>query len=78
VHRGTKDPVQLRIAIDSFKAGPEAEVWSLSADVPWAANSLRAPQAVSPKISATRVIDNTLAIELRPYSVLRIRVPAGK
>ena len=73
VNRGTS-AVRLTVHLVGFSPRPQAEVWSLSAAVPWAANSLESPQAISPILGSTTVLSNSLSLELRPYTVLRVRV----
>jgi alpha-N-arabinofuranosidase len=75
VHRGTKDPIDLTIDLAGFKAAGKAEVWQLTADVPWAVNTLEAPEAVKPSTSFAEVKDNRLTVTLRPYTVMQLRLP---
>ncbi|MEP0844684.1 MAG: hypothetical protein HRF43_18445 [Phycisphaerae bacterium] len=75
VHRGTAGPAVVAVELMDFAAGDRAEVWTLSADVPWAANSLRDPEAVRPATSEAAVARNVLTVTLRPFSVARVRVP---
>jgi alpha-N-arabinofuranosidase len=76
VHRGTSGPIDLAVEIDGFKPAATAEVRSLSADVPWAANSLDAPEAVRPADSQIGVQAGKLRLTIKPYTVLRITVRA--
>jgi alpha-N-arabinofuranosidase len=74
VHRGSAGPIRLRIALDGFPAGPTAEVRVLSAAVPWASNTLAAPAAVQPADLSAEVREGKITLEIKPYSVLRVRV----
>jgi alpha-L-arabinofuranosidase len=76
VHRGTAGPVGLEVRLEGFKPSNTAEVRALSADVPWAANTLENPDAVKPVDSTVSVRDGKLSLDLRPYTVLRVRIPA--
>ena len=78
VHRGTSDPVRVAIEVDGFKAADKADVTSLSADVPWAANTLETPEAIRPVESTVDVKGSKLAISVNPYTVMRVRIPAAK
>jgi hypothetical protein len=46
----------------------------LTADVPWAANSLQSPEAVRPVDSAVEVRDGKATLELKPYTWARLRL----
>ncbi len=79
VHRGTQGPVHLSIRLVGFNPKASAEVWRLSAEVPWAVNTLAAPRAVSPAETTTTMQNRELRLEVRPYTVMRIRFePAGR
>jgi len=75
VHRGASGPVRLAVTLRDFRVGGRAEVRTLSADVPWAANSLVAPETVKPVDSTVDVQKNGFEIPLRPFTVVRLRVP---
>jgi len=77
VHRGTQSPIDLNISLGSFKPGGAAEIWSLSATAPWLANTLQSPTAVAPTTSTETPVQNAFWVTLRPYTVLRIRIPAA-
>jgi alpha-N-arabinofuranosidase len=74
VHRGTAGSLRVVVILDGCAAGGPAEVRTLAADVPWAANSLESPQAVRPVDSTVAVRDGKLVLEVRSYSVLRVRI----
>jgi alpha-N-arabinofuranosidase len=76
VHRGTSGPITLELDLEQFKAAGKAEVRTLSAEVPWAVNSLAHPQAVAPVDSIVQVRDGKARLELQPFTVARVRVPA--
>jgi alpha-N-arabinofuranosidase len=74
VDRGTGSaPLRVNIGVDGFVAAPRAQVWSLTADVPWAVNTIDAPRAVEPAIKAIPVDGNSASIDIRPFTVLRVR-----
>jgi alpha-L-arabinofuranosidase len=50
-------------------------VRTLSADVPWAGNTFEQPDAVKPADSTVAVRDGRIELDVRPFSVLRVRVP---
>jgi alpha-N-arabinofuranosidase len=74
VHRGTAGPLRLAVDLGDFAAAKEAEARTLAAEVPWAANTLEAPEAVRPADAVLPVDGRRLAVDLKPYSVLRVRV----
>ncbi len=74
VHRGSHGPVHLRIELGAFPAGDVAAVRTLGGAVPWAANTLEAPEAVRPVDSTVRVSGGGFDLDLNPYSVLRVGV----
>lgn len=74
VHRGTAGAIKLNIELKDFKAGDRAEVWTLAAEEPWSANTLRRPETVKPVISEAGLTAGVLALEVKPYSVLRLRI----
>ena len=77
VHRGSGGAIALAIELRDFPAAPAAEVRTLSGPVPWAANTLRDPEAIKPVDSTAAVREGRLTLELQPYSVVRVRVPKG-
>lgn len=74
VHRGTASPVRLKVDLEGFAAAPRAEMWSLTGDAPWAANSYEIPDAVKPVVTSVQISNNSLSVDLRPYTVMRIRI----
>ena len=75
VHRGTAGPIQLAISIEDFDASRRAELHTLSADVPWAANTLEEPEKVKPFISFAEIQNNGLVLDLQPYTLMRVQIP---
>jgi alpha-L-arabinofuranosidase len=47
----------------------------LSADIPWASNTLERPEAVLPVDSGLDLKEAGLQLDLPPYSVVRVRIP---
>jgi alpha-N-arabinofuranosidase len=78
VHRGSSGPVQTSIVLDGFQGAETAEVNTLSADVPWAVNTLEKPDNVAPITSTVSVANSQMTLDLKPYSVVRVRVPGKK
>ncbi|MGE5611549.1 MAG: alpha-L-arabinofuranosidase C-terminal domain-containing protein [Bacillota bacterium] len=76
VHRGTAGPMRVRVDLEGFRGGSVAEVRTLGAEVPWAANTMAKPEAVKPADSTVAVEGGGVAIEMKPYSLMRVRVPA--
>ena len=75
VHRGSTSPIHLTIWLEDFKAADSAELRTLTASVPWAANSLASPQAIEPMDSTALVQNNAIELDLPPYTVMRVRIP---
>lgn len=74
VNRNVK-PIHLTTGLSGFNPAGNAEVWTLQAAVPWAANSLDKPDAIKPRISTAPVAGGTLKLDLQPYSVVRVSIP---
>jgi len=72
VHRGTSEPVDLEIIMKDFDSMAQVEIQTLSADVPWATNTLEKPEAIAPVSTAGKIENGKLLITVKPYSVLRI------
>jgi alpha-N-arabinofuranosidase len=75
VNRDTQ-PVHLTTEIDDFHPAETAEVWTLQADVPWAANSLNHPDAIQPARSSVDIHAGKIELDLKPYGIVRLRIPA--
>ncbi|MBI3192653.1 MAG: alpha-N-arabinofuranosidase, partial [Pedosphaera parvula] len=75
VHPGTSAPIRLEIDLRDFKPARVAGLHTLAADVPWAGNTLEKPEAVKPIESTAPVREGRLELELRPYTVVRVRIP---
>ncbi len=76
VHRGAVGPVALAVDLEGFRPGASAEVQTLSADVPWARNTLAEPDSVVPQVSHSPISGRTLSLQVPLYSVTVIRIPA--
>lgn len=72
VHRGTSGPIDLEIIMKDFDSTAEVEIQTLSADVPWATNTLEKPEAITPASTKGKIENGKLLITVKPYSVLRI------
>ena len=77
VHRSSRGATALAIDLQDYAAARAAEVRTLSGPVPWAANTLRDPEAIKPADSTVEVRDGRLTLDLKPYSVLRVRMPTA-
>ncbi len=75
VHKGAKGPVTLEITLEDFEPAGEMEVRTLAAEVPWAANTLEAPEAITPVTSTRELGDRRLSLVLQPYSYTLARIP---
>lgn len=76
VHRGS-GPIRAAVIIDQFRGAATAEVRTLSAEVPWAINTLERPDAIKPRDTTTSVNGGAFTLDLLPFSVVRVRVPAN-
>ena len=76
-HRGTSGPIRLTVHVEDFPAKGPAEVRRLTADVPWAANTLEHPERVKPADEPAEVNRGKLTLELKPFTIVRVRVPRG-
>jgi len=77
VHRGTAGPVDLTIDLAGFAQAGAAELQTLSAEVPWARNTLEEPEAIVPRASRRTITDGTLSLAVPRYSVTVVRIPAA-
>ena len=75
VHRGTSGPIQLAISIEGFDAARRAELHTLSANKPWAANTPAEPDKIKPSISFAEIQDGQVTLDLQPYTVMRVEIP---
>ena len=78
VHRGTNGPIRATIQLQGFDAGPRAELRTLSAELPWAANTFDSPETILPVGSSIPVRDGQLVLTIKPFSVVRVRIPTAK
>jgi alpha-N-arabinofuranosidase len=78
VHRGTSAPVRLSIDLPDFNASTRAELQTLSSPVPWAVNTLQSPETIIPIDSTVDVKDSKMLLDLNPYTVMRVRIPAAR
>jgi alpha-N-arabinofuranosidase len=75
VYRGTRQPVSLEVALRDFAAGAKAEVQTLSAEVPWAQNTLENPEAIKPVLSTAEIKNGSLRLDLKPFSLVHLSIP---
>ena len=72
VHRGTAGPVDLEITIKDSNYTGRAELQTLTADVPWAENTLENPEAITPATTTAKIENGKMLITIKPYTVLKI------
>jgi alpha-N-arabinofuranosidase len=72
VHRGTSGPIDLEITIKDSDVTGRAEIQTLTADIPWAANTLEKPEAITPITTTGKIENGKMVITVKPYSVLKI------
>jgi alpha-N-arabinofuranosidase len=75
VHKGTDAPIDLEVTLNDFKPAGQAEMQTLAAVVPWAANTLEAPAAIAPVASTASLNGTKLSLKLPPYSYTLVRIP---
>ena len=75
--RAGAGPLHLAVDLTGFRANGSAEVWTLAGDAPWEANTLEHQELVRPVTSKLPVQGNKLNLDIRPYSIVRLRVPSG-
>jgi alpha-N-arabinofuranosidase len=75
VHKGTERPLDLKIDLNDFPPAQTAGIQTLSANVPWAANTPEAPTAIAPVVSTRRLDGTNLSLTLPPYSHTVVRIP---
>ena len=74
VQKGT-EPIQLNIVLKDFEPAGQARIETLAADVPWAQNTLEAPEAIAPATSTMQFNGAELPLRLKPYSYTLVRIP---
>jgi alpha-N-arabinofuranosidase len=74
VHRGASGLINLEITIKDFASTGRAELQTLIADVPWAANTLETPEAITPITTAGKIDNGRMLITIKPYSFVRVTV----
>ncbi|MBI2946977.1 MAG: hypothetical protein HYY23_04980 [Verrucomicrobia bacterium] len=76
VHRGSAGPIRMAIELNGFQATGSAEVRTLTGDVPWAVNTLEKPEAVKPSDTTVAVRHDRIELNVQPFTVMRLRIPA--
>ncbi len=74
VNRGTSGPVDVSVDLEGFESKGPAEVLTLSAELPWAANTLESPDAVRPVEGSADVSGSGFVLSVPAYSVVRVRI----
>ncbi len=72
VHTGTSGPIDLEIIIKDSTSTADVKIQTLSADVPWAANTLENPEAITPSTTTAKIENGKMLITIKPYTVLKI------
>ncbi|MBP7051407.1 MAG: hypothetical protein KBE65_10370 [Phycisphaerae bacterium] len=75
VYKGTQTPTVLEISLNDVDSAGNVEIQTLVADVPWAVNTLEAPEAIKPIASTRELADGRLSLPLSPYSYTLVRIP---
>jgi alpha-L-arabinofuranosidase len=75
VYKGTDKSIDFDITLKGFETAKKVEIQTLSADVPWAGNRLEDPRAITPSDTVKRIENGKLSISIKPYTVLRMRIP---
>jgi alpha-L-arabinofuranosidase len=74
VNRDTQS-IHLSTTLEAFRPAGTISQWTLQAEVPWAANTLNEPGAVKPVTATLAIQDNQLELDLKPYGIVRLRIP---
>lgn len=69
-------PVRLAVELKDFAGRGPAQVQTLAADKPWSGNTLDQPDAVKPVDRTVGLDGSHLELELKSYSVSRVRIAA--
>ena len=75
VHRAGQETTRLQVKIEGSTASGTARRHTLAAEFPWDANTLANPKKIVPVDSEVEVRDGQFTLELKPYSVVLVRVP---
>lgn len=75
VNRVTEGPLALALRLEGTPAAGDADVFTLTAEVPWATNTLAEPQRIRPVAETAIVRDGGVDLELRPFSYVLVRIP---
>ncbi len=77
VNRAAEGRVAVDVEICDFEPGGEAKLLLLSADEPWAANTLQEPQRVAPAEQTAAVRDGRLTVDLPSCGIAQLRLAPG-
>jgi alpha-N-arabinofuranosidase len=69
------EPVHVTVDLRDFQTPGEAELRTLAAEAPWEGNSLDQPARIRPVDSSIPVRDGKLELDMKPFSVVRVRIP---
>jgi len=72
VHRGTSGPIDLEIILKDSASTTPVEIQTLTADVPWASNTLEKPEMIVPVNTTGKIEKGKMLITINPYTVLKI------
>ncbi|HHN46316.1 MAG TPA: hypothetical protein ENN09_02640 [Planctomycetes bacterium] len=78
VHCGSEPTVRLVLDVSAAAQCSGAEITTLSAAVPWAANTLAATEAVVPRRETVPAVSGRLEITVHPFSVVQVRLIPGR
>jgi alpha-N-arabinofuranosidase len=77
IHRGTSQPIALEVVLHDFPAGAKAQIQTLSAQVPWAQNTLDNPDSIKPVTSMGDVKNATIRLDIKPFTLVHLTLPAA-
>ncbi len=75
VHKGAQKAIDLKISLDGVAVPGPAQIQTLSADVPWATNTLETPIAIAPVIREEKLSGHVLELRLPRYTYTLVRIP---
>jgi alpha-N-arabinofuranosidase len=75
VHKGTEQPIDLKISFQGSAFATTAQIQTLAAHVPWAVNTLEVPTAIAPMAGVKNLSGAELSLRLPPYCYTLVRIP---
>jgi alpha-N-arabinofuranosidase len=78
VHRGLGSPVAITVDAGAYAKTAKAVITRLTASVPWAANTLEKPTAVTPVSESISLKNGILTLDVPPYTLMTLRIPRAR